>query len=248
MMNLNRNPTKDELQVLLESCDDGAGIHVLWVERMGEVQITLLLTETDVEWIKEINDEKVQFHYKSYAKNDGYVGKAASVDDLYIVTLFEKLLRDWQEQRNGFIDEGITRRGASSHQAIDGAQSINKLPGADLVLRRMRALENKYWLEAMILADLYIETQLRSISGFENVSKNKNKRTGREVIQLAKQMYEQKMIDKDLIERIKKFNAALGRAFQNFIVETFSYEQMESMAMASEGLIVELKQLEAGKS
>jgi hypothetical protein len=247
MMNLDRNPTKEELQVLLEACDDGAGIHVLWVERMGEVQITLLLTETDVEWIREVNDQDVQFHYKSYAKNDGYVGKTASADDLYIVTLFEKLLRDWQEQRSGFIDEGITRS-ASPHLAMDGSHSISKLPGANLVLRRMRALENKYWLEAMILADLYIETQLRNISGFENVQKNKTKRTGREVVQLAKQMYEQKMIDKDLFERIKKFNAARSRAFQHFIVESFSYEQMESMAMASEGLIVELKQLEEGKS
>lgn len=237
MMNLNRNPTKEELQALLAACDDGEGIHVLWVERLGEVQVTLLLTETDVEWLKGIDHEKVQFHYKSYAKNDGYVGKAASADDMYIVTLFEKLLRDWQAHRSGFIDEGVVR-GKSATKT----QPLSSLPGADLVLRRMRALENKYWLEAMILADLHIETQLRTISGVDEIQKSK--RTGKEVINLAKQMAEHNMIGKDLYEKIKKFNTSRSKVFQNFVMETISYEQLESMAMASESLIVELKDLE----
>jgi hypothetical protein len=240
MMNLNRNPTKEELQTLLAACDDGEGIHVLWVERMGEVQITLLLTETDVEWIKGVDDEKVQFHYKSYAKNDGFVGKAASVDDMYIVTLFEKLLRDWQEHRSGFIDDEGIARGKSATNTLP----LSNLPGADLVLRRMRALENKYWLEAMILADLHIETQLRAISGINELPKSKSKRTGKEVINLAKQMAEHNMIGKELYEKIRKFNTSRSRIFQNFVMETISYEKLESMAMASENLIVELKDLE----
>jgi hypothetical protein len=238
-MNLNRNPTKEELQALLAACDDGEGIHVLWVERLGEVQISLLVTETDVEWLKGIDNEKVQFHYKSYAKNDGYVGKAASVDDMYIVTLFEKLLRDWHEQRSGLIDDDI-----SSGKPAANKPSLSSLPGADLVLRRMRALENKYWLEAMILADLHIETQLRTISGMDELQKSKSKRTGKEVINLAKQMAEQNMIGKDLYEKIKKFNTSRSKVFQNFVMETISYEELESMAMASESLIVELKVLE----
>jgi hypothetical protein len=237
MMNLDRNPTKEELQTLLAACDDGEGIHVLWVERLGEVQITLLLTETDVEWVKGIDDEKVQFHYKSYAKNDGFVGKVASADDMYIVTLFEKLLRDWQEHRSGFIDEGIARG-----RLVANTPALTNLPGANLVLRRMRALENKYWLEAMILADIHIETQLRTIAGIDEIQKSK--RTGKEVINLAKQMAEQNMIGKDLYEKIKKFNTSRSKIFQNFVMETISYEQLESMAIASESLIVELKDLE----
>jgi hypothetical protein len=239
MMNLNRNPTKEELQTLLAACDDGEGIHVLWVERLGEVQITLLLTETDVEWIKGIDDEKVQFHYRSYAKNDGYVGKAASADDMYIVTLFEKLLRDWQEQRSGYIDESIVRERPSIKMP-----PLNTLPGADLALRRMRALENRYWLEAMVLADLHIETQLRAISGIDEIQKSKARRTGREVLNLAKQMLENNLIEKELYERIKKFHTERNTVFQNFVTETISYEHLESMAMASERLIVELKDLE----
>lgn len=241
-MNLNRNPTKEELQALIAGCDDGKGIHVMWVERLGEVQITLLLTETDMKWITEVDNEKVHLHYKSYAKNDGYVGKSASVDDLYMVTLFEKLLRDWQEDRSGFIDEGISRDGATGEAAKETL--LTSLPSAALVVRRMRALENKYWLEAMILADLQIEMQLRNSSGVKDIQKNKSKRTGREVINLAKNMYDQKVINKALFEKIKAFNTTRSQVFENFATELTSYENLESIAMASESLIVELNQLE----
>jgi hypothetical protein len=200
MMNLNNNPTKEELQTLLQVCDDGAGIHVLWVERLGEVQITLLLTETDVEWIKGVDNEKVQFHYASYAKNDGYVGKFASADELYIVTLFEKLLKDWKEHTRGSIDNEI-KRGTKTSEEIDSLL-LSKLPGSDMVLRRMRALENKYWLEAMMLADLHIESQLQKISGLDDLPRTGKTRTGKEVINLAKQFFERKIINNDLYEKI----------------------------------------------
>lgn len=243
MMNLNNNPTKEELQVLLGACDNGAGIHVLWVERLGEVQVTLLLTETDVEWIKGVDNEKVQFHYESYAKNEGGVGKFAAADELYILTLFEKLLKDWKDQTRGPIDSQI-HRGKKTDEEMDSLR-LSKLPGADLVLRRMRALENKYWLEAMILADLHMETQLRTISGLNDLPKNVKKRTGREVINLAKEIHERKIINSELYEKIKEFNTTRIKTFQNFIMETISYEYLEVMVMASESLIVELKNLAA---
>lgn len=245
MMNLNNNPTKEELQVLLGACDDGAGIHMLWVEHLGEVQVTLLLTETDVEWIKEVDDEKVQFHYESYGKNEGGVGKFAAADELYIFTLFEKLLKDWKDQTRGPIDSQV-KRGKKIDEEINSLR-LSKLPGADLVLRRMRALENKYWLEAMILADLHIENQLRTISGLNDLPKNVKRRTGKEVINLAKEIYERKIINDALYEKIKTFNTARIKTFQNFIIETISYEDLEVMVMASESLIVELKNLEVSK-
>ena len=45
-MNLNNKPTKHQLQALLLACDDTAGHHVLWVDHLGEVQITLLVEES----------------------------------------------------------------------------------------------------------------------------------------------------------------------------------------------------------
>ena len=39
-MNLDNNPTMDELRDLLRPLDDRAAHHVLWVDRTGEVHIT----------------------------------------------------------------------------------------------------------------------------------------------------------------------------------------------------------------
>jgi hypothetical protein len=242
-MNLNRNPTREELQTLLAACDDGEGIHVLWVERLGDVQITLLLTETDLEWIRGTDHENLQFHYESYGKNEGFTGKAASADNLYIATLFEKLLKDWEDQRDGLV-EGGPQRNFPTRQIMDGSQPITHLPGASLVLQRMRALENKFWLEALVLADLYMEIQLKAISGTGDPQKVKNKRTGREVIHLAKQMFDNHMLDRKLYEKIKKFNTSRSRIFQNFAMEALPYKQLESIVMISESLITELKRLQ----
>lgn len=41
-MNLNNNPTANELSELIAACDDNAGHHVLWVSKSGDVAITLL--------------------------------------------------------------------------------------------------------------------------------------------------------------------------------------------------------------
>jgi hypothetical protein len=240
-MNLNRNPTREELQTLLATCDDGEGIHVLWVERLGDVQITLLLTETDMEWIRGTDHENLQFHYESYGKNEGFTGKAASADNLYIATLFEKLLKDWEDQRDGLV-EGGPQRNFPTRQIMDGSQPITHLPGASLVLQRMRALENKFWLEALVLSDLQMEVQLRAISGTVD-SNNKSRRTGREVIKLAKQMFENQLLDRKLYEKIKKFDTSRSRILQNFTAETLPYEQLESIAWTSEELIVELNHL-----
>jgi hypothetical protein len=240
-MNLNRNPTREELQTLLAACDDGEGIHVLWVERLGDVQITLLLTETDMEWIRGTDHENLQFHYESYGKNEGFTGKAASADNLYIATLFEKLLKDWEDQRDGLV-EGGPQRNFPTRQIMDGSQPITHLPGASLVLQRMRALENKFWLEALVLSDLQMEVQLRAISGTVD-SNNKSRRTGREVIKLAKQMFENQLLDRKLYEKIKKFDTSRSRILQNFTAETLPYEQLESIAWTSEELIVELNHL-----
>lgn len=233
-MNLNRNPTKEELQALLAACDDGDGIHVLWVERLGEVQVTLLLTETDAQWLREVDDQHVQFHYKSYAKNDGYVGKAASADALYITTLFERLLGDWQNHTRGLIDTDIKPGNLDGHFA--------SVPGSEKTERRMRALQNKYWLEALVLANIHIENQLKSILG--NQPAAKNKRPGYELLQLAKQAHTASMIDQKLFGRIKTFNTARSRVFQNFVGETITYQELETMVKASEELIVELQLFE----
>jgi hypothetical protein len=99
-MNLNNAPMQDQLRELLYACDDTAGDHILWVDGLGEVHITLLYTETLANWILRMNG-KVQFQYDTYLKNNGDVGKAAANDSIHVATLFNRLIRDWQNRKDG---------------------------------------------------------------------------------------------------------------------------------------------------
>jgi hypothetical protein len=102
-MNMNNNPTKEELQALLRACDDTAGGHILWVSRSGEVQIILLTRETAAKWAGRMGNE-IQFRYETYGSGNDYVGENAANDDRYVSSLFKKLLTDWQEDKRGYID------------------------------------------------------------------------------------------------------------------------------------------------
>jgi hypothetical protein len=99
-MNMNNAPVQAQLRELLYACDDAAGDHVLWADGLGEVRITLLVTETLGNWIKRMNG-KVQFQYKVYIKNHGEVGQAAANDSQYVGALFNKLLKDWYNRKDG---------------------------------------------------------------------------------------------------------------------------------------------------
>lgn len=95
-MNLNDNPTVDQLRDLLRPWDDRAAHHVLWADRTGEVHIT----ELEKKWrpIPEpgpevLDNALVRFHtfYAGY----GYVGAEAAAKDEWMTDAFEWLLRDW---------------------------------------------------------------------------------------------------------------------------------------------------------
>jgi hypothetical protein len=102
-MNMNNAPTKEELRALLRACDDTAGSHILWISREGEVQISLLSHETAAKWAGRMGS-KIQFRYETYGAGNDYVGENAANDDRYVSFLFEKLLKDWQEGKRGYID------------------------------------------------------------------------------------------------------------------------------------------------
>jgi hypothetical protein len=95
-MNMNDHPTEMQLRDILQACDEMPDSCILWVDRFGEVQATLLTTETPAEWVKRM-DEKVQFRYATYAQNNGHVRESTHNNDLYVTSLFEKLVTDWQE-------------------------------------------------------------------------------------------------------------------------------------------------------
>lgn len=78
-MNLNDNPTIDQFGKLLQACDETAGPHLVSVDHRGEVEIALLTNPIPTTGVQEI------------------VEASSAHDDLFITTLFERLLRKWDE-------------------------------------------------------------------------------------------------------------------------------------------------------
>ena len=95
-MNLNNNPTMDELRDLLRPCDDRAAHHVLWVDRGGEAHVTPM----EKTWPAPrkpgpdvLADALVYF--EPFWSGNGYVGPEGADGDEWIPEAFNWLMRDW---------------------------------------------------------------------------------------------------------------------------------------------------------
>ena len=122
--------------------------------------------------------------------------------------------------------------------------NLSKFPALNLVVHHTRALKNGYWLEAIVLAHVYLETQLRMILEFDDFRKDRKTKSEEKVTNLAQRAYKKKIIDKALYEKIEKFNTARNDAVHNLTIGQISYEDLEPMAMESDSLINDLKPFE----
>ncbi len=117
-------------------------------------------------------------------------------------------------------------------------------PVSGLVLYFNRAFDDKYWLEAIVLAHMYIETQLRTVLGKEI----REARNGDSVIWLATKAKEKNKIEESLFKRIEKFNTARNDAVHNLAIGSIRYDQLESVAVQASKLMNELFGLYAYKA
>jgi hypothetical protein len=82
-VNLNRNPTADQLRELIRQGDDRAGDHVLWVTQAGQVRLSRILRGHAAATLEEANpDMKVRF--ETFLAGNEYVGAGAAADDEWI--------------------------------------------------------------------------------------------------------------------------------------------------------------------
>jgi len=107
-MNLNANPTREQLRELLEQCDDTAGHHVVWVKRNGDVVIsTIRHSYVD---IAKIRDEptvigfqqdhpEMQLRCETFLAGNEYVGPEAAANDEWVSEFFDALLNAWQNKK-----------------------------------------------------------------------------------------------------------------------------------------------------
>jgi hypothetical protein len=146
---MNNSPTKDELQTLICACDDTAGSHILWVDKSGEVQITLLTNETPARWVNK-NEKNIQFRYESYGANNDYVGENAANDDDYVTSVFNKLLEDWEISQ--------------SHEGGISVLGTNKMIGYLMTLDKEKRQSVGQYLDD-VMDNMVRVTQLLSLYG-----------------------------------------------------------------------------------
>ena len=93
-MNLNQNPTVEELRALLATGDDWAGHHVLWVNRTGEV----MLTRLPKGWPPApLAADDVRVRCETFPLSYGYVGAEVAGDEVWLAGLLRVLLWGWSK-------------------------------------------------------------------------------------------------------------------------------------------------------
>jgi hypothetical protein len=90
-MNLDDSPTKEQLRELLAECNDRAGDHLLWVDKTGDVRISIVPPRPKA--------DEMQLQYENFEKGNEYVGASAAADDQWVSQLFESLLKEWPKAK-----------------------------------------------------------------------------------------------------------------------------------------------------
>jgi hypothetical protein len=95
-VNMNGDPTKAELRQLLCECDDEANSHVVWVDDLGDVNISTLLQGVGPVDLERLHpDMKVRL--ETLHRGGGYVGPLAAADPDWVSQLFDGLVERWEE-------------------------------------------------------------------------------------------------------------------------------------------------------
>lgn len=106
-MNLNDQPTLDELAQLFAARKDKQESHILWISECGEVHLDSLAPEVDEKEFEQ-RTPSMRARLRTYHRGKGYVGKKAAADKEFIGRVYQTLQQEWPAARNkpevAFID------------------------------------------------------------------------------------------------------------------------------------------------
>lgn len=94
-MNLDNNPTKEQLAELLRPWDDRAAHHVLWVDRGGEVHVTKVAKSWPVPEPGPDVLNRALVRFETFEAGNGYVGPDAVADDEWLTDALDWLHHNW---------------------------------------------------------------------------------------------------------------------------------------------------------
>nr|BFD41409.1 hypothetical protein FFPRI1PSEUD_29080 [Pseudomonas sp. FFPRI_1] len=98
-MNLNNQPTIDELARMFAAQKDSHDSHILWIAKSGQVHIDCLSPHSH-ETEFDQNNQDLAARLKMYRRGQGYVGKKAAADKDFIGRVLETLKTEWQSLRS----------------------------------------------------------------------------------------------------------------------------------------------------
>ncbi|MBP5078126.1 hypothetical protein HUS84_30010 [Pseudomonas chlororaphis] len=98
-MNLNNQPTIDELARMFAAQKDKHDSHILWIAKSGQVHIDCLSPHAHEEEFDK-NNQDLLARLKMYRRGQGYVGKKAAADRDFIGRVLDTLKNEWQALQN----------------------------------------------------------------------------------------------------------------------------------------------------
>jgi hypothetical protein len=98
-MNLNNQPTVEELARMFAAQKDSHDSHILWISKSGQVHIDCLATHVDEDEFDR-NHQNLLARLKMYRRGHGYVGKKAAADKDFIGNVLQTLKQAWDSMQN----------------------------------------------------------------------------------------------------------------------------------------------------
>lgn len=98
-MNLNNQPTTDELAQLFASQKDSHDSHILWVCESGKVHMDCLSPYAGEQEFEQTNPS-MRARLRMYRRGQGYVGKKAAADKDFIGSVLQTLKQAWDMAQN----------------------------------------------------------------------------------------------------------------------------------------------------
>ena len=104
IMNLNKEPTIDELKELISKCDDENYNHIIWVAKNGTVHIYTTTLSNPTRTFESEKGKVLQFWKGVYFKGNNYFELEASNDSEYLQELYDNLVKNWEIKTYGHIE------------------------------------------------------------------------------------------------------------------------------------------------
>jgi hypothetical protein len=101
-MNMNNNPTVDQLRALFALADDEAGHHCLWIDIAGGVHIDVIPEHLTPNGFED-SQPLMAVRFETFGHGNGYVGPDAAGDEKFISDTLNDLARVWPHRQAGRV-------------------------------------------------------------------------------------------------------------------------------------------------